>query len=172
MAVVKAGTTKKFTSQWRGPYTVLDRINKVNYRITLIESPAKPLVVHHNRLKLCYGTPQQVTTPASQPSLNIQNQNRPFYSEIVQSTSPTVGGYTAPPNDPTTAAPNVTTPNVTTTATPNITTADISTTTATTYTPPTSSTTLPPNSSATSSSSTRPQYQRRPPARYNDFVAP
>ena len=33
---VKAGTSKKFASQWRGPYTVLDKLSATNYRIKLI----------------------------------------------------------------------------------------------------------------------------------------
>ena len=46
--VVKPGCTKKFTSQWRGPYTVMDKVNTSDYRIRLIGSPSKDLVVHHN----------------------------------------------------------------------------------------------------------------------------
>ena len=33
---VKVGQTKKFSLLWRGPYTVIDRVNPVNYRIQLI----------------------------------------------------------------------------------------------------------------------------------------
>jgi len=77
--VVKRGKTKKFTLQWRGPYTVLDRINKKSHQIKLIGSSVKPFAVHHNRLKPCYGTPQQVATPlTSSPSMQ-----RPLYSDIV-----------------------------------------------------------------------------------------
>ena len=178
--VVKVGTTKKFTSQWRGPYTVLDRINKVNYRITLIGSSAKPLVVHHNRLKLCHGTPQQFITAASQPSPNIEN--RPLYSEVLQRTVPTVGGYTTSPNSSPTATTRITTtaePNITTTATPTLATTATSNSTdavvpSTSSAIPTSTTS---NLSSTSSnlsstSAVRPQRQHRPPARYNDFIAP
>ena len=48
---VKTGQTKKLASLWRGPYTVTDKLNAVNYRIQLIGGN-KTLVVHHNRLKL------------------------------------------------------------------------------------------------------------------------
>ena len=72
--VVKPGTTKKFTSQWRRPYTVLDRVNRVNYCIKLVESSAKPQVIHHNRLKLCYGTPQQTTTSMQHQSSTVQTR--------------------------------------------------------------------------------------------------
>ena len=37
---VKTGQTKKLASLWRGPYTVVDRTNSVNYRIRLIGSPS------------------------------------------------------------------------------------------------------------------------------------
>ena len=32
---VKTGTSKKFASQWRGPYTILDKPSATNYRIKL-----------------------------------------------------------------------------------------------------------------------------------------
>ena len=64
---VKTGRSKKLSSQWRGPYTVLDKLSATNYRIKLIGSPANDMVVHHNRLKLCYGTPQQPTL--TQPAM-------------------------------------------------------------------------------------------------------
>ena len=59
---VKPGRSKKFVSQWRGPYTVLDKTSVTNYRVRLIGPPAKDLIVHHNRLKLCYDMPQQVSS--------------------------------------------------------------------------------------------------------------
>ena len=46
---VKSGRTKKLSSLWRGPYTVLDRTSPVNYRIQLIGSVVS-VVVHRNRL--------------------------------------------------------------------------------------------------------------------------
>ena len=61
---IKPGRTKKFASQWKGPYTVMDRISKVNYRLKLVGSSAKSLVVHHNQLKPYYRRPQEVS-PAS-----------------------------------------------------------------------------------------------------------
>jgi len=91
--VVRCGKTKKFTSQWRGPYTVLDRVSKVNYRIKLVGSAAQPKVVHHNRLKLCYGTPQQIVAPNQQ--LPSNTETRPLYSDIVQRpVHSAAGGYT------------------------------------------------------------------------------
>ena len=79
--VVKPGTTKKFTSQWRGLYTVLDRVNRVNYCIKLLGSSAKPQVIYHNRLKLCYSTPQQTTTFMQHQSSTVQTQR--LYADVV-----------------------------------------------------------------------------------------
>ena len=53
---IPAGRTKKLASLWCGPYTVTDRTGHVNYRIQLIGT-TKTLIVHRNRLKLCYGEP-------------------------------------------------------------------------------------------------------------------
>ena len=53
---VKQGRTKKLSSLWRGTYTIIDRVGDLDYCIQLIGS-SKTLVVHRNRLKLCYGEP-------------------------------------------------------------------------------------------------------------------
>ena len=42
---VKPGRTKKFVSQWCGPYTVIDKLSDANYRIQLVGSYAKSPVV-------------------------------------------------------------------------------------------------------------------------------
>ena len=70
---MKQGRTRKLSSLWRGPYTIIDRVGAVTYRIQLIGS-SKTLVVHRNRLKLCYGEPQSKAskkqpTPAPQKRL-------------------------------------------------------------------------------------------------------
>jgi hypothetical protein len=49
--VTKKGRSKKFGSFWRGPYTVIDKVNDCNYRIQLIGT-SRTLIVHRNRLKL------------------------------------------------------------------------------------------------------------------------
>ena len=56
---VKSGLSRKFSSFWRGPYTFIDRISMVNYRVQLIGS-TKCLIVHSNRLKPYYGCPEKV----------------------------------------------------------------------------------------------------------------
>lgn len=58
---IQKGTTRKLASLWRGPYTVIDRLGPVNYRIQLIGNRSKVSVVHRNRLKLCYEDPVGVT---------------------------------------------------------------------------------------------------------------
>jgi len=61
---VKTGRNRKLSSLWRGPYTIIGKTSPVNYRIQLIGS-TKCLVVHRNRLKLCYGEPRGRATPRS-----------------------------------------------------------------------------------------------------------
>ena len=108
---IKSGTTKKLASLWRGPYTVIDRINSTNYRIQLISLPSKTLVVHHNRLKHCFGTPQ--CPPASPPSST--STTRPLYSTVLvgHATFPP-GGYTSSDTPPT-LPPQVSPPSSTST---------------------------------------------------------
>ena len=55
---IKTARTKKLSSLWRGPYTVIDRLSSVNYKIQLIGT-TKTQIVHRNRLKICYGDPER-----------------------------------------------------------------------------------------------------------------
>lgn len=66
---IKQGRTKKFACLWCGPYTVVDKTGPVNYLIRLIGG-SQTLVVHRNRLKLCYGEPKLLNAkpPTNQPS--------------------------------------------------------------------------------------------------------
>ena len=91
VSAVKPGRTKKFASQWKGPYTVIDRTSDVNYKLKLVGSSVKPLIVHHNRLKPSYGTPIHSTSASSVPPV----PSAPLYSDVVRCPSiPPVGGYT------------------------------------------------------------------------------
>ena len=63
---VKQGQSKKFTSLWRGPYTVISKTSPINYRIQLIGGNQKT-TVHRNRLKLCHTDP---TLPLVQKRAN------------------------------------------------------------------------------------------------------
>ena len=96
---------------WRGSYTIIDRVGAVTYRIQLIGSP-KTLVVHRNRLKLCYGEPQvkaskKQPTPAPRKrgseaaypnptSPPATPPSKPTYAEIIanQQETRSSGGYT------------------------------------------------------------------------------
>ena len=57
VSAAKPGRTKKFVSQWKGLYTINDRISEVKYKVKLVGSSVKPLIVHYKWLKSCYGTP-------------------------------------------------------------------------------------------------------------------
>ena len=63
---VKRGQTKKFVSLWRGPYTILDKVSAVNYRIQLIGGQQQK-TVHTNRLKLCSSTPTEPEQHCTKP---------------------------------------------------------------------------------------------------------
>ena len=104
----QTGRTKKFALLWRGPYTILDRIGPVNYRVQLIVS-TKTLVVHQNGLKICYGEPVSKTTQkqslstslkkntsSTTPSKSTPLNPKSSYADIVRKepeTSP-AAGYT------------------------------------------------------------------------------
>ena len=94
VSAVKPGRTKKFASQWKGPYTIMDRISEVNYKIKLVGSSTKATIVHHNQLKSNYGTPQQVTPTSTNAAPPVSPV--PLYSDVVR--CPVVapaGGYTS-----------------------------------------------------------------------------
>ena len=59
---IPKGNMKKFTSMWKGPYTVIDKPGTVNYKIQLIGG-TQTFVVHRNRLKICYMPPPQNVNP-------------------------------------------------------------------------------------------------------------
>ena len=54
--VVPKSNTKKFTSFWKGPYTVVDKPGDVTYKIQLIGG-TQTFVVHRNQLKPCHTPP-------------------------------------------------------------------------------------------------------------------
>ena len=112
---IKQGRTKKFANLWRGPYTIVDKTGPVNYRIQLIGG-SQTLIVHYNRIKLCYGPPtinrppKQVqvpvrspdtsesagdTTPATPPAaVAARDTGAALYSDVLAGRAP-VGGYTS-----------------------------------------------------------------------------
>ena len=72
---VPAGSTKKLASPWRGPYTIIDKTSDVNYKIQLIGG-SRQSVVHVNRLKPCFGEPDQLpVTEGTLPRWNLCSGN-------------------------------------------------------------------------------------------------
>ena len=70
------GNTKKLAPFWRGPYTIFDKTSPVNYRLQIIGSNHLPLVVHHKRLKLCYGKPEGQSVKSHQNAALKQQEQR------------------------------------------------------------------------------------------------
>ena len=96
---VKPGKTKKLSTLWRGPYTVIDRTGPVNYCIQLIGS-ATTVIVHRNRLKPCFGNPNRVLRQLQPPSTDSDRPRpRPqptrSYRDALLSTPTPLGGYTS-----------------------------------------------------------------------------
>ena len=75
---------------------MIDKLSDANYRIQLVGSPTKLLVVHHNRMKLCYGIPQQVPPPTVLPLATPgYHHNIPRLSDVQP-----VGEYTTSSSTP------------------------------------------------------------------------
>lgn len=99
---VKPGRTRKLSSLWRGPYTIIDRVGDLDYHIQLIGS-SKTLIVHRNRLKLCYGEPAYIRHPkrnTQQKEPVAQNNQlppaKPTYADVVSNRlAAAPGGYTS-----------------------------------------------------------------------------
>ena len=107
---IKPGRTKKFACLWKGPYTITDKTGPVNYRIQLIGG-SQTVVVHRNRLKMCYSPPRRnkavpssapephsLTSPPK-PSEGVRETDRPrtsarLFSDVVAGRA-SVGGYTS-----------------------------------------------------------------------------
>ena len=78
---VKVGQINKFCSLWRGPYTVIERVSPLNYRIQLFGSTCTSTqIVHHDRLKLCHGDTERCTM-----SRGSENTNQPERDEVLPS---------------------------------------------------------------------------------------
>ena len=151
---VKQGRSRKLSSLWRGPYTVVDKTSPVNYRIQLIGT-SRSLVVHHNRLKLCYGELE----PSPQVTRNRRNQ-----VDNVKSTTSIPEGSTTHDNNLMASGPSDSHASrvggFTSSSLPGFVLAPEPTTVASNSRPPTLTT------------STRSGRVCHPPARYSDFVPP
>ena len=94
---VKPGKTKKLSTLWRGPYTVIDRTGPVNYCIQLIGSMTT-VIVHRNRLKPCFSKPNRLlrqlqasSTDSDRPT--PQPQPTTSYRDALLSTPTPSGSY-------------------------------------------------------------------------------
>ena len=88
-SVVSKGKTKKFTSFWKGPYTIVDKPGEINYKIQFIGG-TQTFVVHRNRLKLCYTPPPISNAEFSQPPLPSDSQS----TLLTYCPDSGIGGYT------------------------------------------------------------------------------
>ena len=104
--VVPKGHTKKFASFWKGPYTILDKSEPVNYKVQLIGG-TQQFVVHRSRLKFCHTPPLQQTPPStvSTQSKSELQHHTALYSDVTASCSSAIAGYTSATNLPTSPAP-------------------------------------------------------------------
>ena len=50
----------KFARPWLGPYTIVEKVTEVDYRIERLSDPKKPRVVHYDNLKPYIGRPEDV----------------------------------------------------------------------------------------------------------------
>ena len=96
--VVSKGNTKKFTSFWKGPYTVVDKPGDVSYKIQLIGG-TQTFVVHRNRLKPCHTSPvpADVVNPQRTHLLPAIDDEYIYSSHSDGSTEhpPGIAGYTS-----------------------------------------------------------------------------
>eukprot|EP00731_Ephydatia_muelleri_P028340 Em0019g1213a len=85
---IKKGQTRKFSSLWRGPYTIIDKVGPVNYHVQLIGGTQKR-VVHRNRLKPCLSDPEpesdvEIKNPEPSSSKQVTPEENNTHMEVVQ----------------------------------------------------------------------------------------
>eukprot|EP00731_Ephydatia_muelleri_P012602 Em0006g1496a len=80
---IKKGQTRKFSSLWRGPYTIIDKVGPVNYHVQLIGATQKRVVLR-NRLKPCLSDtePESDVEPSSSKQVTPEDNNT--HMEVVQ----------------------------------------------------------------------------------------
>ena len=154
---VKTGTTKKLACLWRGPYTIIDKLSLQNYRIQLLGVPTKTLVVHHNRLQHCFGTPK--SPPVGNSHHSPVTTTTQSYSDVVRRPAPGAGYTTSLPDAPRRGGNSGTSDSQVTTSLPDA--------------PRRGGNSATPDSQVTSTTPpTRPPRAHRIPTRYNDFIPP
>ena len=100
----------KLSSLWHGPYTVIDKLSVLNYRIQLLGVPNKTHVVHHNWLKHCFGPlqPPPEYTSQHQPS----STSTPLYLDEVRRQAPAASYTTSSLDGPPRGKNSTSTPPV------------------------------------------------------------
>ena len=102
--VVKRGNTRKFSSFWKGPYTIVDKTGPVNYKLQLLGG-TQTLVVHRNRIKPCNNPCDHLPTMSSSVSqtansgptgTTAQNAGIAGYTSSTDEASGSVGASTRP----------------------------------------------------------------------------
>ena len=91
--VVKQGNTKKFSSFWRGPYTVIDKSGPVNYKVQLIGG-TQTLLVHRNRIKPCYNACNHYSTVSPASPQNNHTATTTSLPLSAQDMDAGIAGYT------------------------------------------------------------------------------
>ncbi|RNA12853.1 Retrovirus-related Pol poly from transposon [Brachionus plicatilis] len=71
--LIKKGKSKNMAPKWEGPFSIVEKVGQVNYKIKKV-GPARPKVklVHHNRLKRYHGC---VPAPIN---IDLQNKTSPI----------------------------------------------------------------------------------------------
>ena len=83
---------------WSIHYCIIDKLSALNYRIQLLGVPTKTLVVHHNRLKHCFGTPKSpLEYNSHHPPVTT---SIPLYSDVARRQAPAAGYTTSLPDAP------------------------------------------------------------------------
>ena len=60
MLLLLPDSSKKFAAKWQGPYQVMRRVERVNYKIKMPEKEGRKQIFHVNLLKQWYDKPQEV----------------------------------------------------------------------------------------------------------------
>ena len=68
------GKSKKLSSKWKGPYTILNIINKVNYVLKPDKKNGRQVTVHQNRLKKCYINAEDITNSQTTTTVEANNE--------------------------------------------------------------------------------------------------
>ena len=92
-AAVTKGKSKKFYKPWAGPFRVVKKISEVTYRIQLLSSHRKHVIVHFDRLKLFKGKIQDEFPNNSGSEPVSKESHKKNVGSSDQASSPVIGEY-------------------------------------------------------------------------------